>query len=271
MPARFRNCTAVLALSLAAACSSAPPNDVAEGVGFGDYASYQQRQAAAAATARANTVQAGRISNETVVPPSAAGTDPLTARAARAIAAAEAQTAAPPPQNVPPAPAQTVQAAPSATPGGNAAISDEQDFEAVAARETIESDAERLRQMQEQMVIVEPTAVPQRPNSSGPNIIEYALSTSHPVGQQVHRRSGLNARRHEQNCASYQSDDLAQQAFLAAGGPERDRQALDPDGDGYACNWNPGLYRNAARSGRFTGATGTAPGSVPNSVTGSGS
>ncbi|MEM1342785.1 MAG: hypothetical protein AAGF68_10705 [Pseudomonadota bacterium] len=265
MSARY---CAALALLCVAACSSPPPNDVAEGVGFGDYATYQQRQANQAAAVRADQIAAGRISNETVQPPARAqqgGTDPLTARAAAAIAEAEAG------QN---APQQTASATPATTPQptptGNAAISDEQSFEAVAARETIESDAERLQRMQDQMVIVQPTDLPNRPNSTGPNIIEYALATSHPVGQQVHRRSRLGAGRHEQNCLSYQSDDLAQQAFLAAGGPGRDRQALDPDGDGYACNWDPSVYRNAARSGRFTGATGTAPGSVSTTVTGSG-
>ena len=99
------------------------------------------------------------------------------------------------------------------------------------------------------MVIVAPTDVPTRPRSTGPNIIEYALATSHPVGTQVYRRSPFGRNRHEANCLSYQSDDLAQQAFLSMGGPERDRQNLDPDGDGYACNWNPNIYRNAARQG----------------------
>ncbi|MBF9036866.1 hypothetical protein HKCCE2091_21750, partial [Rhodobacterales bacterium HKCCE2091] len=146
-----------------------------------------------------------------------------------------------------PAPQQVAAAAPP--PASSGAISDEQDFQAVAARETIESDAERLERMQEQMVIVEPTAVPDRPRNTGPNIIEFALATSHPVGQQMYRRSAIGRGRAEQNCLTYQSDDLAQQAFLSAGGPERDRHGLDPDGDGYACGWNPAIYRSANRGG----------------------
>jgi hypothetical protein len=114
----------------------------------------------------------------------------------------------------------------------NSTISDEQDFAAVSARESIESDAERRLAQQEQLVIVQPTAVPQRPTSIGPNIVEYALSTSHPVGQQIYRRSPFRQGRHEANCLAYRSADLAQEGFLMAGGPDRDRQALDPDGDG---------------------------------------
>mgnify|MGYP000454045377 CR=1 FL=1 len=47
-------------------------------------------------------------------------------------------------------------------------------------------------------------------------------------------------------CAKYASADLAQEDFLQRGGPERDRKGLDPDGDGYACNWDPTPFRAAA-------------------------
>jgi hypothetical protein len=49
------------------------------------------------------------------------------------------------------------------------------------------------------------------------------------------------------NCAQFRSHDEAQEAFLAAGGPERDRLNIDPDGDGYACGWDPAPIRAAAR------------------------
>jgi hypothetical protein len=42
------------------------------------------------------------------------------------------------------------------------------------------------------------------------------------------------------------SDDLAQEAFLSEGGPERDRLGVDPDGDGFACRWDPTPFRRAA-------------------------
>ena len=45
----------------------------------------------------------------------------------------------------------------------NPGLSDENDFEAVAERQTIESDAERLKQNQEVYTIIQPTNVPRRP------------------------------------------------------------------------------------------------------------
>jgi hypothetical protein len=46
-------------------------------------------------------------------------------------------------------------------------------------------------------------------------------------------------------CDRYRSKDEAQQDFLAKGGPERDAYGLDPDGDGYACGWDPRPFRLA--------------------------
>ncbi len=131
---------------------------------------------------------------------------------------------------------------------GNPGISDENNFDAVAARQTIESDAERLANQRLQYQQVAPTALPSQTGSRDPNIVKYALSTSHPVGTKLHSRAGINLRsRSARNCAGFQSPDQAQIAFLKAGGPKRDRQALDPDGDGYACSWDPNPYRLAVR------------------------
>ena len=49
------------------------------------------------------------------------------------------------------------------------------------------------------------------------------------------------------NCAKYVSDAAAQEAFLKTGGPERDRYGLDPDGDGFACRWDPTPFRAAIK------------------------
>ena len=86
--------------------------------------------------------------------------------------------------------------------------------------------------------------------AGAPNIVEFALSTSHPVGTQRYNRSNpLRWQTWERNCQRFASQDAAQEAFLAAGGPERDRRNLDPDGDGYACWWNPEPIRRAMRAG----------------------
>lgn len=127
---------------------------------------------------------------------------------------------------------------------GATSLSDEQDFTAVSGRETIDSDQERRAAQQEQYQVVEAQALPTRDGSSGSNIVAFALATSNAVGQSVHRRSGLFLdSRFARNCAKYGSPDLAQQAFLDAGGPESDGKSLDPDGDGFACGWDPSPYR----------------------------
>ena len=216
-----------MGLLLLGACTTTPDDT---GVGFGSFDSRVQERAAARAALR-------RAPAAPVLPPAqmarTAQTAPadIASLAENAIANAEA----------PPVP-------PNGT--GNAAFSDEQDFGAVSARETIESDAERRQRMIEQRVEIAPTALPTRQGSAGPNIFEYAVSTSNPVGQQIYRRSPLLAGRSERNCQSYRSDNLAQEAFLRLGGPERDRQSLDPDGDGYACGWDPTVFRNAAQAAR---------------------
>ncbi|WP_424942272.1 hypothetical protein [Aliiroseovarius crassostreae] len=124
-------------------------------------------------------------------------------------------------------------------------ISDEQDFQAVAARESIESDAARIASNRAQYEQVQPTAVPDRPKGAGVSIVDYALSTTNTVGESQYKRFSLGGqKRFDRNCASYGSPDIAQEAFLNAGGPQRDRYGIDPDGDGFACGWNPAPFRN---------------------------
>lgn len=128
----------------------------------------------------------------------------------------------------------------------NPDLSDEQDFAAVSSRQTIESDAERISRNRANREEVQPVPVPERSGDSGPNIVAYALSTTHTKGTQVYSRAGFNLEaKAQRNCASYSSPDQAQIAFLSTGGPQRDRKGLDPDGDGYACGWDPAPFRRA--------------------------
>ncbi|WP_333693165.1 hypothetical protein [Phaeobacter italicus] len=147
------------------------------------------------------------------------------------------------------APLEASPSNPAPTLVGNPGISDENDFDAVSSRQSIESDAERLARQRAQYEVVTPTAVPTRSGEKSTNIVRYALSTSNPRGQRVYSRSGINlAARSARNCAGFASPELAQIAFLEAGGPKRDRKALDPDGDGYACGWDPAPYRRAVQN-----------------------
>ncbi len=125
-------------------------------------------------------------------------------------------------------------------------ISDEQDFDAVSNRQTIESDAARLKAQREAYLEIRYIDLPVRSDGLPPNIVEFALSTSNAVGEQVWDRIGIfSEKRHQTNCASYAHEDFAQEAFLANGGPQRNWQNLDPDGDGFACGWDPTPFRDS--------------------------
>lgn len=206
----------LVTVSLFAMAACAPPvPDSAAGVGFDDYDSYRARQEA---DLRGNTQSA-------LPAPGAVSAEPLDAMA--------------------PAPAAT---SPAPTSGGPRpiAISDEQDFDAVSGRESIESDAARIAANRAQYVQIQPEDLPVRDGASGPSIVSYALSTSNQVGQPIYRRSGFAAEsRFYKNCGKYTSADMAQQDFLARGGPKKDPKGLDPDGDGFACYWDPTPFRQA--------------------------
>lgn len=127
---------------------------------------------------------------------------------------------------------------------GNAGISDEQDFSAVSSRESIQSDKERIERNRSQYQVIQPGALPQRTGNEGPNIVQFALQSSHPVGTQMYSRSGRGASGMAAACAKFASPDLAQEWFLSNGGPQKDKRGLDPDGDGYVCTWDPAPFRS---------------------------
>jgi hypothetical protein len=211
---------AVLAVLALAACQPSVP---AERTGFDNYDRYRLAQL------ERDRVLSGQAP---LIPP--AGAAPVAGAPLSAIPAAPVAAAS----------------APAAVPvGNNPGISDEQDFGAVSARETIESDAERLARLSAKYQVVQPGALPEREGDTGPNIVAYALQTNNAVGQPVYRRSGFRAEaRQASACARYTSADEAQRAFLERGGPEEDRMGVDPDGDGFACTWDPSPFR-AARGG----------------------
>lgn len=80
------------------------------------------------------------------------------------------------------------------------------------------------------------------PLSQTPLLDAYASSSRHTPGTVVWPRA--NPRPTGLACSGYASAASAQTAFLNSGGPGTDRLGLDPDGDGYACGWNPAPYQN---------------------------
>ena len=124
-------------------------------------------------------------------------------------------------------------------------LSDEQSFAAVTERTTIEGDKERIAANRAQYVVIQPTDIPQRPDNTGPDIVKFALATTNPVGAQLYDRPSFYLVNINTACQKFTSPDFAQQACLAKGGPMKDPKGLDPDGDGFACAWDPTPFRNA--------------------------
>lgn len=237
-----------------AACTPTTPDS---GAGFQDYNSYMKQNGTASAQPYAQPAQpygqpAAPAQPGFSTEGAAAAIDRANGVAPAAVAPA-APSYAPPQPVAPPATGvrprgnapSTIQEDTGEMPGVPKTISDENDFGAVSSRETIESDKARIERNKAQYTVDQPTALPSRSGAEGPNIVQYALSATNNVGEPVYKRSGLGLSNPERNCAKYPSPDLAQQAFLEAGGPDRDRKGLDPDGDGFACSWDPRPFRTA--------------------------
>ncbi len=232
------------AVLFAAACAPQVPDS---GAGFQDYNSYLKQNAAPGAPAApaaspgfSTESAAAAIDRATGVAPMAP-VAPAPAPAPAAQPGVVTDPAARPRGNAP----ATIQEDTGEMQYGTEAMSDEQDFQAVSSRESIESDKARIERNKAQYTVDQPTALPERTGAEGPNIVQYALSTSNLPGQPMYKRSSLGLSNSERACARYGSPDLAQQAFLEAGGPEKDRKGLDPDGDGFACAWDPRPFRTA--------------------------
>jgi len=268
--------TAVLAL---AACDPQPPYSntttasQARGVGFGDYHAYlraqeelsriRAQQVRQQATHAQNPVMQG-TPGQSGSASAQGGQGSIGAEAVAALrpgagsggtspqASTPQQQAQTQPQQQQAAGAPLSALAPSAAPGsggsggGEAAPVSDQGF-TPAPFGTPQQNRVVERDFVPQVQV---DSVPQ--GASGPNLFAYALSTRHNVGEQRYNRSNpLRWRRFERACAQYRTQDEAQEAFLAAGGPERDPNHLDPDGDGFACWWDPEPFRQAARAAQL--------------------
>lgn len=227
---------ACLILSLVACGTGTVPNDVSQGVGFSDYQAYQARREALRAPAVAPAVA---TQPQTALPPAEVTAEPF----ATPPAAPAARAWIP----VDPAPASTAaavstipdQAAPRDVASiASAAIAEAEGANAPAAPLPMTGGADNF------------TAPPLPDTMSvvGLQVAAYALNTTHAVGDRVYSRFPLRFRRAEVECRDFRTTDLAQDWFLSNEGPERDRAGLDPDGDGFACNWTPYSYRTQAQA-----------------------
>lgn len=251
------------------ACAPAVP-DSGAGVGFSEYSQYEIERARREAALGSSTPLSAPVGGigalgapVTTVPSSGIGSSDLAAAgigtsafgAPSSVAAAplappvsvSGQIASAPVTGTDALRTEGVQASPSNAPLSIAStgISNEQDFETVSGERDIQGDAALRAQQQAAYQVVQPTALPTRAEEVGPNIVQYALAAPNRRGQEWYSRSilAINAQgKFERNCAEYRSPDEAQRDFLARGGPERDSRGIDPDGDGFACGWDPAPF-----------------------------
>jgi hypothetical protein len=226
-----------LALALAACGGPKVPES---GVGFSDYNSYVK----------------GAQPGEASTPPQSFSTDAAAAAIDSAGVSTAPLSATGTPSNAAlfdpnrprgDAPSTIVTDSGEMTKYATTGLSDEQSFAAVTSRESIQGDKDRIAANRAQYVTIQPTDVPQRPDNTGPDIVKYALATTNPVGAQLYDRPSFYLVNVNTACQKFTSPDFAQQAFLAKGGPQKDPKGLDPDGDGFACDWDPTPFRNALK------------------------
>lgn len=239
---------------LTACAPSAPYSNIIDttgrGVGFSDYAQYLRAQEELTRLRRAEAAQ-GRVQGApaqvAAVQPQATAPQQPVSIGAQAVAAVRGPSATAP---LPPVTAQATQPVqvasvpPVATPSRPASVSNQsftpQPFGTPTQNTVITRDF--VPQVQ-----VDASEL----GAGGPNLFVYALSSTHRVGEQrFTRRNPFRWQRWEAACSQYPNQDLAQEAFLSAGGPDRDPNHMDPDGDGFACWWDPSPFRQAATTVR---------------------
>jgi len=237
---------AVLGVAALAACQPTVP-DSAAGVGFGDYETYlRQREAelrgqqattsppAPVLTAPLNGGAYGAASPAT--PPGGTygtagyGATPVTSAAGMAAQQGTAAQAAAPAQGT--IGADTLAALRATAPAGE-----------TAAPAPMRSGM--TQGVGAPLDAMAPDPAPTVMGNGGPNLAAYALSATNAPGQSVYNRGGFHLTSSAAACRKYVSPDLAQMAFLQKGGPKKDPLNLDPDGDGFACGWDPRPFQMA--------------------------
>jgi hypothetical protein len=220
---RARRVGCAIAILALAACGTGPaPNDVAEGVGFQDYQEYEARRAALRT--------APTVTPQTALPPADVAAEPFSNQQG-----ATSQWVA-----VDPAPARTGSVDVARVAAGAIA-------EAEGGLTPAPAPAQQIATASTADDFVAPP-LPEGMSVLGANVVAFALSTEHSVGQRVYSRFPFRLGGREVSCSDFRTTDLAQDWFLTNEGPERDRAGLDPDGDGFACNWSPERYRAESRA-----------------------
>ena len=104
--------------------------------------------------------------------------------------------------------------------------------------------AEKLESARKQRILIETKEFQQ--NEESINIATFARSSPNKKGESIYLRPAFQTFDHWTECAFFTTNEKAQRFFLKTGGPKIDLKNLDPDGDGFACDWDPIIYRQLA-------------------------
>ena len=78
------------------------------------------------------------------------------------------------------------------------------------------------------------------------NLAVFARSVSNKLGEKIYYRNFISSAAGS-GCEKFSNKKSAQIFFLKNGGPKNDFHNMDVDGDGFACKWDPAIYRKIER------------------------
>ena len=78
------------------------------------------------------------------------------------------------------------------------------------------------------------------------NLAVFARSVSNKLGEKIYYRNFMGSGA-ASGCKKFSNKNAAQIFFLKNGGPKNDFHNMDVDGDGFACKWDPAIYRKIER------------------------
>ena len=108
-----------------------------------------------------------------------------------------------------------------------------------------EQAAKRREELKEGRVILEVNSK-EKIRTMSVNLAVFARSVSNNVGEKVYYRNFLGIE-NSSGCKKFSDKNAAQIFFLKNGGPKNDFHNIDVDGDGFACKWDPEIYRKIER------------------------
>ena len=108
-----------------------------------------------------------------------------------------------------------------------------------------EQAAKRREELKAGRVVLEPNRKEKIKHQSV-NLAVFARSVSNKLGEKIYYRNYMGSGA-ASGCKKFSNKNAAQIFFLENGGPKNDFHNIDADGDGFACKWDPAIYRKIER------------------------